>query len=376
MPAVLFDGRLALPRPTGIGQYIASLVPALLASAPDWHVHLLHGPAPFAGYGLADLDAPNLTRHVSRVSPMRAGQQWAIPRLARRLGVDLVHYPHFDAPVVMSGPPIVATFHDLKYLVRPDFFLRFGQVRRALMWLAFAMSARWAEAIIAVSAATAADARRLLPGLRAPLHVVPEAADAAFRPVPAAAIADLRSRFGLTRPFILSVGERRPHKNHAGLIEAFAASGCARTHDLVIVGQRYRDDDAPERAVDRLGLHERVRLLDGVGFPDLVAFYGAAALFVLNSYHEGFGLPLLEAMACGTPVVATSEPASAEVAGGAALLVAPGDRDQLAAALKRLVGDDAERAALARLGLARARAFSWERAGRQTLAVYREVLGG
>lgn len=373
-PSILFDARLVLTKPTGIGQYISSLVPELIRQAPDWRFHLLRRVAPWPDYGLAQLEATNLTHHPTDLPHMALRQHVELPRLARRLGATLLHYPHFDAPVLWQPVPVVVTLHDAKYLVHPEFFPRLSFVKRAYMRFCFAQSLRRAAAVMVDSASTAADLSRLFATPAERMRLVYPAANPRFQRASEGAVAGLRQRYSLVRPFILSVGERRPHKNHTGLIRAYAASQSRQTHDLVIIGQAYEDYTEPESVVRQSGVQERVRLLNDVTDADLVAFYTAADLFVLVSLYEGFGLPIVEAMACGAPVITAATTSAGEVAGEGGVQVDPHDTVSIAAAIDRVLQDPTFRQELVRRGEARSQTFSWQRAADQTLAVYRCVL--
>lgn len=372
-PSILFDARLVLEKPTGIGQYITSLLPELVAQAPDWHFHLLRRARPWPDYGLTVLTADNVTHHVSAVPHMSVQQQLAVPWLGYKLGVQLLHYPHFDAPVLWRQIPVVATIHDNKYLMHPHFFPSLSQVKRRYMHWCFSATLRRAAAVIAVSHHTAQDLATLFGPPTAQVAVIYEAANPRFQPRPAAVTA-FRSTYQLTRPFILSVGERRPHKNHVGLIRAYAASASRHTHDLVILGQAYQEYTAPEETAQQLGLSQQIHFISHASDQDLTAAYTAADLFVLVSFYEGFGLPILEAMNCDTPVITSSTTSSGEVAGDGGITVNPTDAQAITAAIDTILQTSGQREAL----LARCRAwrqrFSWHRAAQETLALYQDVL--
>jgi glycosyltransferase involved in cell wall biosynthesis len=207
------------------------------------------------------------------------------------------------------------------------------------------------------------------------VHVVHEAAAPHFAPPPTAEIARIRARYGLDGRYVLFVGLLEPKKNLAGLVEAVArcrAGGGWGAAHLAVAGDSGWGDDLAA-AVSRLGLAETVRFLGAVADGDLPALYAGADVFVFPSLWEGFGLPVLEAMAAGAPVVASRRGALPEVAGDAALLVEP-EAAALADALGRVLGDARLRERLREAGLARARGFSWERAAAETLAVYRAAL--
>jgi glycosyltransferase involved in cell wall biosynthesis len=267
----------------------------------------------------------------------------------------------------------VTTVHDLIPLRLPRLVpARHRWAVRLLLGAALRRAAR----VIAVSAVTREEivARYRLPPGR--VVVVPEAAAAHFTPPSAAAVAVARSRYGLGRPYLLSVGLLEPKKNVAALLEAVArlrrAGGWDPTTELVLVGAPGWGPD-PGRRSRALGLDGLVRFVGPVPDADLPALYGGALGFAFPSLWEGFGLPVLEAMACGTPVVASNRGALPEVTAGAALLAEP-TPPALAEALAQLIADGALRERLRAAGLARAAQFSWERTARETLAVYRAAV--
>jgi glycosyltransferase involved in cell wall biosynthesis len=185
----------------------------------------------------------------------------------------------------------------------------------------------------------------------------------------------VRDRYGLPPRFILSVGTLEPGKNQTTLVRAFhRLKGKGLEQGLVIAGQKGWMYEKLFRLVDGLGLRDEVRFVGYVPADDLVAVYNMADLFVFPSLYEGFGLPPLEAMACGLPVVASSAPALAEVLNGAAILVTPSDVDALAEASARALGDRRLRSRLRRQGLERASQFSWQRTARGTVAAYEAAL--
>lgn len=373
-PSILFDARLVLEKPTGIGRYIASLLPELVRLAPDIHFHLLTRPNFWAGYQFIPSNAPNLTHHLSSLPHMSLQQQWEIPHLARRLGVNLVHYPHFDAPVWLGTVPVVSTIYDVKYLVKPDFFPHLSRVKRLYMRFCFVQTLRRAKAIITVSDATALDLQRLFSPDQSRIYPIHLAMDVGFKPASPQQIDHLRQNYGLPRPFILSVGERRPHKNFVGLIQAYAQSNSRHSHDLVIVGQSYQDYTEPEHVAHQLKLTNQVHFFTGVNFDDLVAFYTAADLFVLISFYEGFGLPILEAMVCGTPVIASNTTATGEITGEGGIQVDPQNIPQISQTIDRVLQDTKfQREQIAR-GYKWQQTFSWQQNAKQTLAVYQKIL--
>ncbi|MCX6043979.1 MAG: glycosyltransferase family 1 protein [Chloroflexi bacterium] len=372
--SILFDARLVLGKPTGIGQYIVALLAELIRLAPETHFHLLRRADPWPGYGLAEWCAPNLSQHLSQLPHMALQQHVVIPRLAQQLNVQLIHYPHFDAPVFWGRLPVVTTIHDAKYLVHPEFFTNLSQVKRQYMRFSFAQSLKRSAGVIVVSHNTAKDLARLFKTPLSRLSVIYEAADARFQPATALAVESLREQYHLSRPFLLTVGEYRPHKNHVGLIQAYANSQSRQTHDLVIIGQAYQDYTEPQLLVQQLGLTDQVHFLSGVPFADLITFYTAAELFVLVSFYEGFGLPILEAMACGAPVLCSATTAAGEITGEGGLTVDPHDSGAITQQIDALLQNPALRQQWIVKGAAWRQHYTWEQAAQQTLALYQKVL--
>jgi glycosyltransferase involved in cell wall biosynthesis len=296
-------------------------------------------------------------------------------RGGRGLGIDVLHSPHHTTPLVRPSPDCarVVTFHDLTFFLLPK---RYPTTRRLYFQVMTRLSARVADAVIVPSEAVRGDVTRILRLPPERVFVILEAAGPAFHPQDAVAIEAVRRQYGLEGPFLLSVGSLEPGKNRERLLQAFARlQARGLTHTLVVAGQRAWRYEGEAPLARRLGLAESVRFLGNVPQADLPALYSAADLFVFPSLYEGFGLPALEALACGTPVVASNVSALPEVVGDAALQVSPLDVEALADAMERLLRDDRLRSDLRERGLERAAQFSWEKAARQTAEVYHRVAG-
>jgi glycosyltransferase involved in cell wall biosynthesis len=292
--------------------------------------------------------------------------EWLSPSLG---AADVVHAPSVAVPP-RGRAPLVVTVHDVAPLLYPAAFPAHGRWFHAR---GLAAAARRADLVITVSQSARAEivAHTAIPGDR--IRVVPNGVDhvAAGAGEVAAAVA----RHGLEgAPYVLWVGTVEPRKDVATLVRAVARlSGSAR---LVLAGPSgwLSEGLLPQPEVDLLG--DRLRRLGPVDNAELRALYAGATVFALPSRHEGFGLPVLEAMAQGTPVLCSAIPSLREVAGGAARLAPVGDVDGWASALQDLLADDQVRAALAAAGLARSAEFSWARTVAGTRAVYVEALGG
>jgi glycosyltransferase involved in cell wall biosynthesis len=238
------------------------------------------------------------------------------------------------------------------------------------------LAARRAAAIIAVSQATKADIVRILGVEESKVHVVYEAPSPHFRRVESEEERQrVRHSYGLPRRLMLYVGTLEPRKNLVRLLEAYACLRARYNIDqpLVFVGRRGWKDDAAFAAVERLGLNSAVRFLGYVPARDLVTLYNLAELVAFPSLYEGFGLPVLEAMACGTPVVTSAKGSLCEVAGTAAEFVDPYDVESIAAGLWRVLRDPARQEELCARGLEQAARFSWEQAAHQTRQIYAQA---
>ncbi len=375
---IVLDALALQVRSAGIAVYTESLVRALAAARPDAELRLF-GVVPWG-------------RHDREGAPWPANVRWQrspfyplimrapllqLPRLlpleAAVHKADLFHATNYTAPRTRHTP-VVLTVHDLALLRLPELGTR---ALRHLVGRARQTTAA-ARRVIAVSESTARDLRELLSVPADKIRVVYSGCAPQFRPLAPADCAAALRRYGISPPYVLHVGTLEPRKNLVRLLSAYRRAGAtlADWPALVLVGEPGWGTDAVRKAIAHLGLGDRVRLTGAVAGADLPALYSAAEAFVYPSLYEGFGLPPLEAMACGVPVI-TSEVASLpEVVGDAALRIDPRDEAALADALTRVLTDAALRASLRARGPARAQHFTWERCARATLAVYEEALGG
>ena len=305
---------------------------------------------------------------------------WTHLRLSLEMGrhpPDVLFVPAHVIPLV-HPPASVVTIHDLGYLHYP---WAHPLLPRLYLDLSTRWSAHVARRIIADSQATRRDLMAHYGVEGAKIAVVYPGYDRElFRPVRALSrIQKVKARYGIVGDYMLYVGTLQPRKNLKRLVKAFAKlerEGNSRGHKLVIAGGKGWLYEPLFAVVRKLGLEDRVVFTGFVAQEDLPALYSGATLFVYPSLHEGFGLPVLEAMACGTPVVCSDRSSLPEVAGDAALFVNPLHTDEIASAISRLLADGDLRAFLVERGLRRARQFSWERCARRTLSVLESALGG
>ncbi len=360
------DARLVHYQRAGIGQYTLRLAEALAAIDAANTYAILQSRRENAPL----LQASNVRCHAMWTPPHHRLEQWALPFELAPLGIDLLHSPDFIPPFHRRCRSVI-TVHDLAFLRFPGLLTEesqryYGQIRRAVLST---------DHIIAVSESTKRDLVLLAGADPRKTTVVYEAAGPLFRPADARAIETARTRYGIQGQYILFVGTIEPRKNIPFLLQAYARMRAAwRASDappqLVLAGKKGWLCENILTVHQELGLADSVLFTGGVAVQDLPALYSGALCFVLPSLYEGFGLPVLEAMSCGTPVITTNTSSLPEVAGDAALLVDLQDMVGLAAAMVRLSSDDALRRELGARGLAQAARFSWQRAARETLAVY------
>ncbi len=299
-------------------------------------------------------------------------EQTRLPGALARLGVDVLHSTHHTLPLRPMRARRVVTVHDVTFLRIPK---RYPPARRLYMQTMTRLAARVADAIIVPSMTVRGDVIELLHADAAKVHVVYEAAGEQYRPLDREASMEVARRCGVDRPFVLSVGSREPGKSRARLIRAMhELRGEGIDRALLVVGQKAWKFEEELTLVRELGMGDRVIFAGYVAAEDLPALYAAADLFAFPSLYEGFGVPVLEAMACGAPVVTSNVSATAEVAGEAALLVDPLSVASIRDGLRSLLSDGALRSRLSRRGMERAARFSWRRAADETHAVYEGVM--
>jgi len=367
----------------GIGRYTRELIRAIVAQGDTHRYSLFYaagGLSSDSAY-IADLrQICNTHANVRRVpiplSPRRLTQFWQRLRVPLPIELftgrlDLLHAPDFVLPPTRAHT--LVTIHDLSFLVHPE-CAEPSMVRYLID--AVPRGLRRANVILADSQATRNDLARLLAIDPARVELVYPGVEPRFCPLPTATTEPVRRRLSLPDHFVLFVSTLEPRKNLVRLLEAFAQivqTDNSNLH-LVIAGRRgwlYEDIFA---AIDRLQLHARVQLLDYVHDKDLPALYNLAAAFAYPSIYEGFGIPPLEALACGTPTVVADNSSLPEVVADAAVLVSAEDVGSIASGIARVVSDAALRARLRAVGPAQARKFTWEQAAKHVLACYQRAV--
>ncbi|MGH7206383.1 MAG: glycosyltransferase family 4 protein [Nitrospiraceae bacterium] len=352
----------------GIGTYTSQLLKALVRVAPE-HEYYLYVPYPLPEGDRAVFDAYPFVKIV-RCPPLLMGlrAQWDRVDLFHGLNYKLRGWGRYGG---------VVTIYDLALDRFPQFSRKmFGQGRS---FLRTRRTARRASRVVTISGHSAADIMELYDVPRERIAIVSPGVGSEFYPVANPALrAAVRARYGIRRgAFVLSGGGTDPRKNIVRLIEAFGlVRGLRETMNLVVVGGMERRAEPLHAAVRRAGLAESVIFPGHVPSEDLRVLYTTCSVFVFPSLYEGFGMPVLEAMACGAPVVSSNAASLPEVVGDAALLVEPTDVQALAGAVARVVEDLSLCEELRRRGAIRAKAYSWERSARDLLEVYRELCVG
>ena len=356
-------------RSAGIHGYITELLQRLPSADAGIRYTAFSGQS--ASSWVRTMPARSTRWPTERPVPRIVWEQVFLPGVCARERLDLLHGLAFVSPLLCPCPTVI-TVHDLSFALFPEFF----RGPNGMYLRLFTRSAcRRAAKIIAVSENTRADVMRLYGVSGERVVAIPHGVSPAFHPRPAAQVAEFRRTRGLPDHFILFVGTLEPRKNLVKLIEAFSNLTCRIPNtQLVLIGGKGWYYDQIFATIERMNLKDRVFLAGYVPNEDLPLWYNAADVFAFPSRYEGFGLPVLEAMACGTPTVTSTASSLPKVAGDAALTVPPDDVDALSTALHRALTDGALRQELSSKGLARAATFTWEETARCTVAVYRQAL--
>jgi glycosyltransferase involved in cell wall biosynthesis len=377
---IVVDARPAVfPRKTGIGYYTRHLLERLPVVDPDseyvaWYLNaraLIGGPRRL----LAELPVTERWTPIPANWFERSSERLDLPRVEWFARFDVLFAPNFVPPPTRTTR-LVVTVHDLAFRLHPE-----TAPQSTRWWLArIDRTLEHASRIIAVSETTRRDLLDAYDVADARVAVIPNGVDGAvFHPSSPEEVERVRRRFGISGPYLLYLGGIEPRKNLPNLIRAYAELPSEARPALVLAGGSVEWNPEGRNALEGAlrdlpgQVVERIVLTGYVGEPDKVALLGGAEALVYPSLYEGFGLPVLEAMACGTPVVTSDAPALAEVAGDAALLVEPGDPAAIAWAMERVLTDDDLRRDLEAKGTARAAAYTWEETARRTAQVLHEA---
>ena len=366
------NAHLLAPQPgyraAGIHSYIANLLKHLPAKAPvDWTFEAMIGAA-----NASSIDGVHLSRsRFDTATPLQRilWEQFLQPAQLRQY--DLYHALAFVAPLYLSTPMVV-TVHDLSFLHYPE---RLSASRRWYLRAFTALTCRRARRILAISRSTANDLSEQLGIDPGKIDVTPLGFDrAAFRPLPRETTEQFRARHGLPPRFWLFIGTLEPRKNLPMLLRAYARLPCRERLPLILGGGKGWMADDIFAAIEEYDLSDCVRHIGFVPAEDLPLWYNCAEAFLYPSVYEGFGLSLLEAMACGTPVITSDVSSLPEVAGKAGLCLPPTEEARWTQALRECLADEEWLATASKMGLERAKRFSWARTAELTLASYHQAL--
>ena len=376
MASIGIDYTAAYEQGGGIGRYVRELVTAL-AQLDTTTEYRLFVSGVKAQKPLPPLPGANFTWRGTAITPLWLARLWQRAQIPLNVEtftgrVDLYHATDFTLPPTRFKTRTLLTVHDLSFVRVPE---AASPALKAYLDAVVPRSVRRADHVLADSQATKDDLIALYNTPAEKITVLLSGVDARFKRTETPAI---RAKYQIPeRQYILSVGTVQPRKNYIRLITALAALR-ASGHDvgLVIVGGKGWLEDPIYEAIRSTGMTDYVHMTGFADDADLPALYSQALITALPSLYEGFGIPVLESMACGTPVLTSNVSSLPEVAGDAAIMVAPSDQDAITEALERMITDADLRADLARRGLERAQMFTWAAAARQLAGVYAEMLKG
>ena len=361
------DARLHHYSRAGIGQYILGLVNGLSACNGDDEFVLLQSRKDKTILA----EGPNFFRKSLWTPSHHRLEQLVLPLEISPLRLDVLHSPDFIPPFRRDYKSVI-TVHDLAFILYPHFLTQesaryYGQIDRAV---------RHCDHIIADSLSTKRDIINFLGALESKITVIYAAANPMYRPVEdEQSLQEVRERYTLTGPFVLFVSTIEPRKNLPSLLRAYRQllDRYRIEATLAVVGERGWFCGEVFATAEALDLGDNVRFLGHVPTDDLVLLYNAARVHVHPSFYEGFGLPPLEAMSCGTPTIVANVSSLPEVVGDASLLVPPGDVEGWTVAMWRVLTDESLHSELSYKGLKRAQLFSWQKAARETLSLYKRL---
>ncbi len=352
----------------GIGTYISRLTESMATLRSRHSYRLLVAPgdekriAAPAGWSL----------HVIPYGKYSAREFFLLGQKGKsQQGKWIFHSPHYTLPLGLKNRSVV-TVHDLIHLRLPQFF---SIAQRMYAYAMIGNAVREARFVITTSEFTRQDILRLFPVREDKVIVVHLGVSREFRPLPKTERAKFRTRVGLDRPYLLFVGNPKPHKGIPTLLRAFAeVSTSFRDLDLLFVGGSPKQHDDVRLMMQAAGIESRVKVLGNVSGEDLVRSYNCAEILVLPSMYEGFGLPALEAMACGIPVVVSNAGSLPEIVGDAAAVSQTGNPESLADSIDSILRDHGLRSSLIEKGKQQAQKYSWKATASKTLDIYEKVL--
>ncbi|SRR6266487_113281 len=379
---IAIDYTAAIRQGAGIGNYVRNLVDAMLAQDPRNQYTLLTSGHPTPGHPFPKADN---VRGRSIIIPDRylniLWYRWRLPLHATLFTgmVDIYHGPDFVLPPINGKVRKVVTVHDLAFLEHPEYAV---PQLAAYLNKVVPEAVASADVVATVSQATSQTLIEYFKTPREKITIIPNGIRSYFRRITdPILLAATRYKFGLKHPLVLGVGTLEPRKNHPGLIKAFhkaqsAATKKQRPAMLALAGGPGWLYDETQQLIAKLKLENKVRFLGRVTELELITLYSMADVFVFPSFYEGFGVPPIEAMACGAPVITSNSSSLPEVVGDAALLIDPHNTGELARAILQVLENEQLRDELCQKGYARAQHFTWPKSASKMLSVYQRLYNG
>ena len=370
---ICIDSRIIVNHKTGVGNYTYNLIHSLLEIDQKNDYLIFVNETLDKHHDIFSLNQKNLEIKVLNVAPVSLRQQYALNKILKQEKIDIYHYPNWDLPLFQNSKSIF-TIHDLTYLLH-NAYVGFGITKKTYTWLNIYFGLKKAKKIIAVSESTKKDIIRKFKIEENKIKVIYESCDSCFVPV-----RNIENNYKdktdelNNQKYFLFVGEMRPHKNLNRIISGFSNFKAKhKDFKLIVVGKNYRNFDDFSTQANSLGLKEDVIFYGHTGTDELVRLYQNAEALLFISIYEGFGIPILEAMSCGIPVITSSISAMAEIAGNAAITVDPYNVDSISDAMKKIVGNRELRSEYIKKGYIKRKNFNWKTTAEQTLKIYEEV---
>ncbi len=369
---IAIDARMSGRGFTGIGRYTTELLNHLarIDSKNEYLVLLRKD-----NFAECQIKQPNFKKVLADFPHYSLSEQTKFLKFLNKLNLDLVHFPHFNAPIFYRKPFIV-TIHDLIHTLYPG-KKKSRILHRLFYGLVIRSAVKHARYVIAVSDNTKRDLEKILHTDSAKIGITYEAVDPQYHEIlDHQKIVSLKAKYHIVKPFLLYIGNWRYHKNVHGLVAAFNLIKDRYKVDcqLVITGKMGKPEQAEAEAAIKNSPYRRDIILPGFApEEELPLFYNAATIFTFPSFYEGFGLPPLEAMACGTPVVSSKVSSMPEVLGDAAIYFDPRDTDKMAEQIVKVFQDTNLQKQMKIKGLEQVRRYSWQRMAKETLAIYQKI---
>ncbi len=369
---IAVDARMYGKKFTGIGRYISELLHNLAAiDQENEYLILLRKD----NFDECQINQPNFKKILADFPHYSIAEQTKFLRFLNKLDVDLVHFPHFNAPVFYKKP-FVVTIHDLIHTLFPG-KKKSRFLHRLFYGLVIRSTVKHSYFTIAVSENTKQDLVKILHADPNKIAVTYEAVDPQYREISDhKIIADLKAKYHIAKPFLLYIGNWRYHKNVQGLVAAFNLIKSRYKIDcqLIVTGEIGKpEQEEAEAAIQNSPYRNDIILPGFVPEEELPLFYSAATIFTFPSFYEGFGLPPLEAMACGTPVVSSNTSSMPEILGDAAVYFDPDDANNMAEQIIKVLQDQNLQKQMRLKGIERVKRYSWKCMAKETLDIYRKI---